>query len=258
MHTKEQAIELNNLGVEFFVHSRLEEAAIMFDGTIQTLAKTIDVGGSFQEAISRRKEALHLLIAYRSSAPHLPKPKELSLTPCSTKESLINRLRFEPDINIRSSMFSNAFRVVISEETIDDDMSDDEMRFISAIAMYNRGLCHHLSVSTGVATEPEDVTRALKVAAMLYNLAYKVSIPLMDTMSHVPVFGRLVMVSLNNLALLLHEVHEYEKSRHFFDLLSKALNSFNEDAEDEEFTIQRARFFLNTMLLKKPTTAPSA
>lgn len=261
MHTREQAVDLNNLGVEFFIENRLEEAAIMFDGTIQTLAKTVDMGGSSQEAILRRKEALHLLTAYRSSAPNLPEPKESCAERRSRKDCLVQRLRCQQDPNIRASMFSNAFRVLTpeGEEENESDLSDNELRFISGIAMYNRGLCHHMSACTRCSSdEPEVNESELHLAAMLYNLAYEVSIPLLQSMGHVPAFGRLVMVSLNNLALLLHEAHEYEKSQHYLDLLSNALLDFNEDAADDEFSHQRARFALNTMLLKKPASAPSA
>jgi hypothetical protein len=254
MHAKEQAIVFNNVGVEFFINSRLEDAAIMFDGTIQLLANTIDLAFDPEASVSTEKAALALLLAYRNSAPHLPETR--SLSSCSRKISLLNRVRSQPDPNILASMFSNAFRVMTSEET-DPVFRTNELRFIAAIAMYNGALCHHLSATTG-ALQADQVHRYMHTAAMLYTLAYQVAIPLVDIMGHLPAFGRLLMVSLNNFSVLLHEVGEYDNAKQYLDILNKVMLHFNEDVDDEEFAMQRANFMLNTILLKEPTTAASA
>lgn len=197
----------------------------------------------------KETEATLLYQAYELSAPNLPQRSNAAQS--STKAYLLQRVRSQPDPNIRSSMFMNAFRVVNDDTTIENDKLDHhELRIMAGISMFNRGLCHHMS-----AGEVSDhVAHSQEVAAMLYTLAYEVASPLS---SGSPIPARLVMVALNNLALLHHEVGQYEQSQQYLDMLHNFLLQ-GKSVQDEEFQSQRARCMLNTMLLKPPTTAASA
>lgn len=253
MKAKEQAISFNNLGVEFFIHHRIDEAAAMFDGAVHALAQTMDLDLSSSEVQSKADKATHLFLAYRRSAPFLPTPPEVD----AAKTVLLHRLRSQQDPNIRSSMYRKAFRVVTSER-LEPTLGANELQFIASIAIYNRALCHHLKACNEVLNQ-EEIDRARTQAAMLYNLCYEVTVPLADSLGHFLIFVRLIMASVNNLALLLYETAEYDKSRHYLKRLEDFATFHCAAASgDHEFTMQRATFLLNTILLKPPATAPCA
>lgn len=276
---KEQAIALNNLGVEFFVHHRLDEASTMFDGATQVLAETMNPDCPPEEHHTRkRNDAIKLLRVYQESNQDLPPgpPSELSsgiLAASSSppdhgsidaKAHLLHRMRSQQDPNILSSMFWKTFKVT-AHENVHAMPTINEVYIVSGIVMFNRGVCSHLAGSNETANA-EEIDIAMQFGAMMYNLCYETISPLVGTSSSGciresddgTIVAQLVMASLNNLALLLHEVEEYDKSRYFSHLLRQFTIQCSEITEEEGFTLQRATFLLNAMLLKRPSTAPSA
>lgn len=259
MPQKQHIADLINLGVEFFVHNRKDEADIVFDGAMHALIKIMKIEHCCSSEVESSKlcEANQLLLDYRTSTPN---EQHQSCVPrLSVVVATDNRSR-SPAQN-DPCMFCKAFSVAIPFDEDDSPLTTDEMSVLAGILMFNRALSRHLKASSDMMATPFEIYQTRIQAAMLYAFCYDATAPLIHQSStdKTAVLAQLGMASLNNLALLLQERGEYDQARHYLWHLEDLVRYCNHSVPDEEFSCQRSEFLLNVrFLLESPTTAACA
>lgn len=138
MEQKQHVADLINLGVEFFVHNRMDEAAIVFDGAMHALIKIMKLESCCSDMESIL-EANQLLLEYRKSTP------QEQLRSCAPHLPVA-----APENPPRSSaqndpyMFCKAFLATTNPFEDDSPLVTDEISVLAGILMFNRALCRHL------------------------------------------------------------------------------------------------------------------
>jgi hypothetical protein len=110
----------------------------------------------------------------------------------------------------------------------------------SATVLLNMALCCHLN-SVGTCSISDAMSNAIALYEMSYTLAMKCSY---DQRSH-----PIILISLNNLGQLAHEVGEFELSTRYLEELSSKVVRFREGGE-LSYIDNPQEFLLNALVLR--------
>jgi hypothetical protein len=118
----------------------------------------------------------------------------------------------------------------------------------SAAVLLNMGLCCHLD-SAASSSISDSMTNAIALYEMSYTLAMKC---IHDRRSH-----PIILISLNNLGQLAHEVGEFELATRYLEELSSRIIRLGE-AGDLNFIDNPQEFLLNALVLRNSYHAAGA
>lgn len=258
---KQHVAALINLGVEFFVSDRMDDAATVFDGAMHALIKIMKMETCCSDFKSHLCEANQLLLDFRNvTHPNLAdeEDKHQSRSPRLAGAALDNACSISRAEN-DPFMFCKAFRVTIPLE--DSTLTTGELSVLAGILLFNRALCRQLKAeSSKMRTSFEIYQTRMQQAAMLYTFCYEATVPSIQHPSsdNTAATAQLSMASLNNLALLLQEGGDYAQAGYYLSHLEDLTRYCIKFVPDEDFCLQRMTFLLNALLLKPPSTAACA
>lgn len=117
-----------------------------------------------------------------------------------------------------------------------------------ATILVNMALCYHLD-----SLRPNSMAGAIQNAVTLYEMAYSLGLQVNeDSRSH-----PIILMALNNMGQMYHEVGNFEKSRLYFEDLSAYVVMLGEIGEGHTVS-DRHEFMLNAMVLRNPNTCAGA
>lgn len=118
----------------------------------------------------------------------------------------------------------------------------------SATILMNMALCYHLD-----SMNSHSIFAAIQNATTLYEMSYSLAIQCNgDPRSH-----QIILISLNNLGQLAHELGNFEASRRYFDDVSSYINILGHMGEGD-FVVDRHDFMLNALVLRNPNNCAGA
>lgn len=118
----------------------------------------------------------------------------------------------------------------------------------SATILVNMALCYHLD-----SLRPNAMPGGIYNAVTLYEMAYSLGLQVHeDSRSH-----PIVLMALNNMGQLYHEIGNFDKSRLYFEDLSAYVVMLGEIGEGHNVS-DRHDFMLNAMVLRNPNTCAGA
>lgn len=118
----------------------------------------------------------------------------------------------------------------------------------SAIILFNMALCYHLD-----SMKPNSMQDATRNAKTLYEMAYTLAAQTTaDIRSH-----QIILISLNNLGQLEHEMGNFDASKRYFDDLSSYVVWLGSSG-GAHLVSDRHDFMINALVLRNPNICAGA